>query len=87
MIPLAKRIIGIILVLMGIAGVFLPLMPGVIFIILGSALLGSNHRLVAKIKSMAPARLYRGKHKRPQTEEAKAQRTMSVQISKVEETS
>ena len=53
MIPLAKRIIGTILVFVGIAGVFLPLMPGVIFIILGSALLGSNHRLVVKVKSMA----------------------------------
>ncbi len=67
----AKRIIGTILVLVGIAGVFLPLMPGVIFIILGSALLGSNHRLVVKIKSMARDRLYRGKHKPPQTEDAK----------------
>ena len=39
MIPFVKRIIGIILVLLGIGGVFLPLMPGVIFIILGSVLL------------------------------------------------
>ena len=72
---------------MGVVGVFLPLMSGVIFIILGSALLGSNHRLVVKVKSMAHERLYRGKYKRPQTEEAKAQKTMSVQISRVEETS
>ncbi len=87
MILFAKRIVGAILVFVGIAGVFLPLMPGVIFIILGSALLGSNHRLVAKVKSMAHERLFRGKYKRPPTEEAKAQKTMSVQISKVAETS
>lgn len=71
MILFAKRIIGTILVLMGIAGVFLPLMPGVIFIILGSALLGSNHRLVVKIKSMACDLLYLAKHKPPQTEDTK----------------
>lgn len=56
---------------MGIAGVFLPLMPGVIFIILGSAILGSNNRLVVKAKSMVRKRLDRGKSKPPQTEEAK----------------
>ncbi|MFQ5709640.1 MAG: hypothetical protein ACE5HO_19460 [bacterium] len=35
----AKRITGTMLLLIGVAGVFLPLMPGVIFIILGSQLL------------------------------------------------
>lgn len=84
---LAKRIVGTIFLLIGVAGVFLPLMPGVIFIILGSALLGSNHRLVVKVKSLVRERLPRGKSKPPQTEEAKSQRTMSEQISKVEETS
>lgn len=76
---LAKRIVGTIFLLIGVAGVFLPLMPGVIFIILGSALLGSNHRLVVKAKNMMRERVSRRK---PQTEEAKSQRTMSKQISK-----
>ena len=71
MILFAKRIVGTILVLVGIVGVFLPLMPGVIFIILGSALLGSNHKLVVKVKSMVSERLYRGKPEPPQTEETK----------------
>ncbi|MCH7682014.1 hypothetical protein IID10_22065 [candidate division KSB1 bacterium] len=43
-----KRIVGTIFLLMGVVGVFLPLQPGVIFILLGSALLGSNNRLVMK---------------------------------------
>ncbi len=45
---LEKRIVGTIFLLMGVVGVFLPLKPGVIFILLGSALLGSNNRLVLK---------------------------------------
>ncbi len=71
MIPGAKKIIGTILVLMGIAGVFLPLMPGFIFIILGSALLGPDHRLVQKVKRMTHTRLHRGKPGPPQTEAGK----------------
>jgi hypothetical protein len=35
----------------------LPLLPGLIFFILGSALLGANHRLVVKVKSMVRNRL------------------------------
>ena len=84
---LAKRIVGTIFLLIGGAGVFLPLMPGVIFIIIGSALLGSNNRLVMKAQSMARKHLDRRKPEPPQTEEAKSQRTMSDQISIVEETS
>lgn len=45
---LEKRIVGTIFLLMGVVGVFLPLKPDVIFILLGSALLGSNNRLVMK---------------------------------------
>jgi uncharacterized membrane protein YbaN (DUF454 family) len=62
-----KRIVGTIFLLVGVAGVFLPLMPGVIFIILGSALLGSNNRLVVKVKGMVRQRLDRDKSQPPQT--------------------
>jgi len=41
-----KRIVGTIFLLMGVVGVFLPLQPGIIFILVGLALLGSNNRLV-----------------------------------------
>lgn len=58
---LAKRVVGTMFLLIGVAGVFLPLMPGVIFIIIGSALLGSNHRWVVKVKSLVRERLPRGK--------------------------
>ena len=47
-----KRIWGTIFLLMGGVGVFLPLKPGIIFILLGSALLGSNNRLVMKAQRM-----------------------------------
>jgi uncharacterized membrane protein YbaN (DUF454 family) len=53
---IAKRIAGTMFLLVGAIGIFLPLMPGVIFIIIGSALLGSKHRFVEKIKSMMPDR-------------------------------
>jgi uncharacterized membrane protein YbaN (DUF454 family) len=60
MILLTKRIVGTTFLLVGVAGVFLPLMPGVIFIILGAALLGSNNKLVVKVKNMMRDRLYPG---------------------------
>jgi len=83
---LEKRIVGTIFLLMGVVGVFLPLKPDVIFILLGSALLGSNNRLVMKAQRMVRKHFHRRKPS-PPAEEAKAQKTMSVQISKVAETS
>lgn len=47
-----KQALGFIFLLIGVAGVFLPLMPGTIFIILGIGLLGSEHKLVVKIKNL-----------------------------------
>ena len=47
-----KQALGYIFLLIGVAGVFLPLMPGTIFIILGIGLLGSEHKLVVKIKNL-----------------------------------
>jgi hypothetical protein len=47
-----KQALGTIFLLIGVAGVFLPLMPGTIFIILGIGLLGSEHKLVVKIKNV-----------------------------------
>ncbi len=44
---------------MGVVGVFLPLKPGVIFILLGSALLGSNNRLVMKAQRMVRKHFHR----------------------------
>lgn len=68
----AKKIVGMILVLVGVTGVFLPLMPGVIFIVLGSALLGSNHRLVVRVTSMVREHWSRDKPDFPKAEQAKA---------------
>jgi len=39
---LLQRILGIILITIGIAGLFLPILPGVIFIFAGLALLGGK---------------------------------------------
>ncbi|GEM_PF-6823229 len=47
-----KQALGVILLFIGVAGVFLPLMPGTIFIILGIGLLGSEHKLVVKMKNL-----------------------------------
>ena len=57
MILFGKKIVGTILVFVGIAWRIFTAESGVIFIIFGSALLGSNHRLVVKVKSMAHERL------------------------------
>jgi uncharacterized membrane protein YbaN (DUF454 family) len=40
-----RSIAGITLVALGVAGIVLPLMPGVPFLIAGTALLGSDHPL------------------------------------------
>ena len=54
---LIKKVVGIILVVVGIFGLFLPLLQGVLLIILGIALFenksirGSFHNLVAKLKN------------------------------------
>jgi len=54
-----KKIVGTIFLLMGVVGVFLPLKPDVIFILLGSALLGSNNRLVMKAQRMVRKHFHR----------------------------
>lgn len=46
-----KQALGSIFLLIGVAGVLLPLLPGTIFIILGIGLLGAEHKLVIKIKN------------------------------------
>lgn len=52
-----KQALGAIFLFIGVAGVFLPLMPGTIFIILGIGLLGAEHKLVRKIKNLIRHRL------------------------------
>jgi len=55
-----RLILAAIFIVLGVAGLFLPFLPGIIFIILGLAMLG-NHRakkLLAKIKE----KLKRKKH-------------------------
>ena len=37
-----KKILGISLILIGIAGIFLPIIPGILIIILGSILIGDE---------------------------------------------
>ena len=51
--------LGIILTLMGLAGLLLPFMPGIIFIIIGLTLLGSKNRLIVKVKRLIRQRFYR----------------------------
>ena len=63
---LEKRIVGTIFLLMGVVGVFLPLKPDVIFILLGSALLGSNNRLVMKAQRTVRKHFHRRKPSLPQ---------------------
>lgn len=52
-----KQALGYIFLIIGVAGVFLPLMPGTIFLILGIGLLGAEHKMVVKIKNLMRHRL------------------------------
>lgn len=47
-----KQALGYIFLLIGVAGIFLPLMPGTIFLIMGIGLLGAEHKMVVKIKDL-----------------------------------
>jgi hypothetical protein len=48
-----KKIIGIILITLGIAGLFLPLLQGILLIIIGASLLGNKHliKIIKKIQA------------------------------------
>tara|TARA_Y100000310_G_scaffold338088_1_gene426823 strand:- start:1577 stop:1783 length:207 start_codon:yes stop_codon:yes gene_type:complete len=49
---LIKLIIGIIILVAGIIGLFLPIIPGILLIILGLAILGiSFHKIVKIVKN------------------------------------
>jgi uncharacterized membrane protein YbaN (DUF454 family) len=52
MILIIKQSIGFLFLIMGIAGVFLPVIPGFIFIVIGTGILGSDHKLVIKIRNI-----------------------------------
>lgn len=47
----AKRIIGVVLIIFGIVGLFLPLLQGIVMIVAGLALLG-NHTLANYLSSL-----------------------------------
>lgn len=51
MILIIKQCIGIFFMIIGFVGLFLPVMPGLIFIILGTGILGSDHKLVIKMRN------------------------------------
>lgn len=46
-----KKILGLILIILGIPGLFLPLIPGLILIVTGIILIG-NKKLLEKLKKL-----------------------------------
>ncbi|MCK4265234.1 hypothetical protein KAW80_02655 [Candidatus Babeliales bacterium] len=46
-----KKIIGILLIIIGIPGLFLPFLQGIVFIIIGTTLLG-NKKLISYLKKI-----------------------------------
>ena len=51
--------LGVIFIIVGLAGLLLPFLPGIIFLIMGLTLLGSKNKLIVKIKKLIRQRLYR----------------------------
>jgi uncharacterized membrane protein YbaN (DUF454 family) len=47
-----KKLLGILLIIIGIIGLFLPFLQGIVFITLGLVLLG-NRKLLEKLKQFA----------------------------------
>ena len=54
----AKKILGILLIIIGIIGLFLPFLQGIVMILLGVFLLGGKS-MVARVKYMATQALER----------------------------
>ncbi len=48
---LLRKILAVLLLFIGVLGIFLPIIPGVVFILLGLSLLGANSRLRIKLKA------------------------------------
>lgn len=49
---LFRKILAVLLLFIGVLGVFLPIIPGLVFIFLGLSLLGADSRLRIKIKTL-----------------------------------
>jgi uncharacterized protein YqgC (DUF456 family) len=47
-----RKILAFVFLFIGVLGVFLPVVPGVVFILLGLSLLGSDSRLRIYLKSL-----------------------------------
>ena len=61
-----KKILALIFLIIGFAGLFLPLLPGVIFLVLGLSLLGKDIKFINKIKSFIRARFPSRKAESPE---------------------
>ncbi len=47
-----RKTLAFFFLVVGVLGIFLPILPGMVFIILGLSLLGADSRLRLKIKSL-----------------------------------
>ena len=47
-----RKILAVLSLFIGVLGIFLPILPGTVFILLGLSLLGADSRLRLKLKSL-----------------------------------
>jgi len=47
-----RKILAVLFLFIGVLGIFLPIIPGIVFILLGLSLLGADSRLRIKIKTL-----------------------------------
>lgn len=57
--PRVRPILGWFLIFIGILGVILPILQGIIFLVIGSALIGPRHRLIRRTRVVYKQFLYR----------------------------
>ena len=47
--PLLRQLLGWLMILLGILGIFLPILQGIIFLVLGVALVGPRHPVIRQV--------------------------------------
>ena len=47
--PLLRQLLGWLMILLGILGIFLPILQGIVFLVLGVALVGPRHPVIRQV--------------------------------------